>query len=77
MPESGAYVEVFNSDAEEFGGSGVTNAKRLLTEDFPWHNRSHSITLTVPPLATIFLKRGANVKPKIFLNNNRYTGGSS
>lgn len=60
VPESGAYVEVFNSDAEEFGGSGVTNAKRLLTEDFPWHNRSHSITLTVPPLATIFLKRGAD-----------------
>ncbi len=66
VPESGAYVEVFNSDAEEFGGSGVTNAKRLLTEDFPWHNRSHSITLTVPPLATIFLKRGADVKPKNF-----------
>lgn len=56
VPESGAYIEVFNSDAEEFGGSGVTNSTRLLTEDFPWHNRSHSITLTVPPLATIFLK---------------------
>ena len=56
VPDSGAYVEVFNSDAEEFGGSGVTNATKLVTEDFPWHNRSHSITLTIPPLATIFLK---------------------
>ena len=56
VPNSGAYVEVFNSDAEEFGGSGVTNSTKLVTEDFPWHNRSHSITLTVPPLATIFLK---------------------
>ena len=56
VPDSGAYVEVFNSDAEEFGGSGVTNSTKLVTEDFPWHNRSHSITLTIPPLATIFLK---------------------
>ena len=56
VPDKGAYVEVFNSDAKEFGGSGVTNATTLLTEDIPWHNRSHSITLTIPPLATIFLK---------------------
>jgi len=61
VPDSGAYVEVFNSDAEEFGGSGVTNSTGLLTEDFPWHNRSHSITLTVPPLATIFLRHDVTI----------------
>ena len=55
VPDSGEYVEVFNSDAAEFGGSGVTNST-LLTENIPRHDRSHSITLTVPPLATIFLK---------------------
>lgn len=48
VPAKGAYVEVFNSDAKEFGGSGVTNAGSLLTEDFPYHNRSYSITLTIP-----------------------------
>ncbi|MBE8955502.1 MAG: 1,4-alpha-glucan branching protein GlgB [Quinella sp. 2Q5] len=56
VPDRGAYVEVFNSDATEFGGSGVTNSTALWTQDVPWHNRSHSITLTIPPLATIFLK---------------------
>ncbi|MBQ9496936.1 MAG: 1,4-alpha-glucan branching protein GlgB [Selenomonadaceae bacterium] len=56
VPDKGSYVEVFNSDAEEFGGSGIKNSSVLLTEEIPYHNRSHSITLTVPPLATIYLK---------------------
>ena len=59
VPKAGAYVEVFNSDAEEFGGKGIKNSK-LLTEDLPYHNRSHSITLTIPPLATLYLKHAAN-----------------
>ena len=56
VPDKGTYVEVFNSDAEEFGGSGVKNSGKLSTEDFPYHNRNQSIKLTIPPLATIFLK---------------------
>ncbi len=56
VPDKGSYVEVFNSDAEEFGGSGIKNSDALLTEEIPYHNRSHSITLTIPPLATIYLK---------------------
>ena len=56
VPDKGAYVEVFNSDAKEFGGSGVTNSDKLSTEDFPYHNRNQSLTLTVPPLSTIFLR---------------------
>lgn len=56
VPDKGSYVEVFNSDAEEFGGSGITNSGALLTEEIPYHNRNHSITLTIPPLATIYLK---------------------
>jgi len=56
VPDKGSYVEVFNSDAEEFGGSGIKNSGALLTEEIPYHNRNHSITLTIPPLATIYLK---------------------
>lgn len=59
VPDAGAYVEVFNSDAEEFGGSGVKNSVALQTENFPWHNCGHSIQLTIPPLATIYLKHAA------------------
>ena len=56
VPEKGSYVEIFNSDEEEFGGSGVKNFGGLMTEEIPYHNRNHSITLTIPPLATIFLR---------------------
>ncbi|MBE8950684.1 MAG: 1,4-alpha-glucan branching protein GlgB [Quinella sp. 3Q1] len=71
VPDKGAYVEVFNSDAEEFGGSGVANSK-LSTEDFPYHNSSHSIKLTIPPLATIYLKHAAeSLEEKYFPKNKR------
>jgi 1,4-alpha-glucan branching enzyme len=56
VPDKGAYVEVFNSDLEEFGGSGVKNEGDLLVQDVAWHNREQSIELRVPPLATIYLK---------------------
>ncbi|MCR5834598.1 MAG: 1,4-alpha-glucan branching protein GlgB [Selenomonadaceae bacterium] len=56
VPTRGSYVEVFNSDAKEFGGSGVSNQTSLKSQEIPWHNRENSITLTIPPLATIFLK---------------------
>ena len=48
--------EVFNSDAEEFGGSGVKNEGALHTEDVPWHDREQSLVITVPPMATIYLR---------------------
>ena len=55
VPMKGVYYEVFNSDDEAYGGSGVKNGD-LASEDVPWHNRSQSIALTVPPLATVYLR---------------------
>ena len=56
VPSKGNYVEVFNSDDEAFGGSGVKNANEIASVDIPWHNREQSITLTIPPLATVYLR---------------------
>ena len=56
VPSKGHYVEVFNSDDEAFGGSGVLNHGEIISQDVPWHNREQSITLTVPPLATVYLR---------------------
>jgi len=56
VPKKGIYVEVFNSDAEEFGGSGVCNEGELYTEDVRWHDREQSLVLIVPPLATVYLR---------------------
>ena len=59
VPDKGAYVEVFNSDAEEYGGSGVKNIGGLQAQKIPWHNNSQSIEVTIPPLSTIYLKHEA------------------
>ena len=56
VPKRGDYVEGFNSDAEEFGGSGVKNEGDLHTEDYGWHEREQSLVVTVPPMATIYLR---------------------
>jgi 1,4-alpha-glucan branching enzyme len=59
VPEPGTYHELFNSDAEAFGGSNVINEPRP-SNDTPWQGYSHSIELTLPPLAAVFLKRIPN-----------------
>ena len=56
VPQSGKYLEVLNSDAAKFGGSGVSNIQELNTEPISWHNQENSLVLTLPPLSTIYLK---------------------
>lgn len=57
VPAAGEYVEVLNSDADEYAGSGVGSAGPLRTEEHNWMNRPHSLVLTLPPLGGIVLKR--------------------
>lgn len=57
VPKLGEYVEVFNSDALEFGGAGnimgdsILKAKEESFKDF-----DYSISVKVPPLGTLVLK---------------------
>jgi 1,4-alpha-glucan branching enzyme len=51
-----AWTEVLNTDAERYGGSGLCNAEPLKPESVPRHGRPSSITLTLPPLATLWLR---------------------
>ncbi|MDR3590001.1 MAG: 1,4-alpha-glucan branching protein GlgB [Negativicutes bacterium] len=55
VPKAGRYREVLNSDDQQYGGSGQTNGE-LATEEKNWHNQPYSLCLTVPPLATVYLK---------------------
>ena len=51
-----AWREVLNTDSEHYGGSNLGNGSGPLTvEPIPAHGRSHSLALTLPPLATLFL----------------------
>jgi len=56
VPTKGTYVEVFNSDEEAYGGSGILNAGDIVSEDYAFHAREQSIVITVPPLATTFYR---------------------
>jgi len=56
MPKAGTYREVFNSDASEYGGSGVRNENALETAPIRWQERAQSLVLTLPPLATLYLR---------------------
>lgn len=51
------YQEVFNSDHRDFGGSHHINDSPLQSEALPWHGKKHAITVKVPPLGCIMLKK--------------------
>jgi 1,4-alpha-glucan branching enzyme len=56
VPKSGAWREAFNSDAREFGGSGMGNLGRVLSEPVAWNGRRDSIKVTIPPLGAVFFR---------------------
>jgi 1,4-alpha-glucan branching enzyme len=58
VPEDGWYREVLNSDAAIYGGSNMGNSGGVLADPVPMHGFNYSISLTVPPLGFVLLKRG-------------------
>ncbi len=57
VPEPGYYAEVFNTDAEMFGGSNLGNALGAAAENIHCHGRPYSIEITLPPLAVVAFKK--------------------
>ncbi|MBQ8849965.1 MAG: 1,4-alpha-glucan branching protein GlgB [Clostridia bacterium] len=57
VPCSGVYEEIFNSDSEEFGGSGVVNIGEMKTTGASWNYLPDSVRLRVPPLGMTVIKR--------------------
>ena len=57
VPEWGWYRELLNSDSEQYGGSNVGNGGGVHTEPIPAHGFDQSISLTVPPLGFLLLKK--------------------
>ncbi|WP_087974356.1 1,4-alpha-glucan branching protein GlgB [Oceanobacillus rekensis] len=55
VPFAGTYKEIFNSDLEEFGGSGQMNGSEHFSFPEKWHGLKQHIKIKVPPLAiTVF-----------------------
>jgi len=55
-PAGGFWREIANSDAVEYGGSGVGNFGSVEAEEIAAHGRPYSLKLTLPPLAAVFFK---------------------
>jgi 1,4-alpha-glucan branching enzyme len=56
IPRKGKLIQIFNSDAINFGGSGVENPEKLNIETKPYHGRDFSVALLLPPLSVIVFK---------------------
>jgi 1,4-alpha-glucan branching enzyme len=55
LPSAGTWVEVLNTDADVYAGSGVGNLGAVEAVPEPWHGQPASATLRVPPLGALWL----------------------
>ena len=53
----GTYRELLNTDAVALGGSGQGNLGAVATTAVRAHGRAHSLSLTLPPLGAVYLRR--------------------
>lgn len=53
----GVYLELLNSDGEAYGGQNIGNYGRVEAQAVPMHDRPYSLSLNLPPLSVLVLKR--------------------
>ena len=56
LPRAGVWREVFNSDADVYGGSGLGNLGRVTAEAQPSHGMPASAEIMIPPLSAVYLQ---------------------
>lgn len=53
----GVYKEIMNTNNSKYGGTGVCiNSENIISDDIPFHNKSESIEISVPPLSSMIFK---------------------
>ncbi len=57
VPKKGYYKIIFNSDDTEYGGEGRGNKDRIATQSINMHGFEQCISLDLPPMSTIYLKK--------------------
>jgi 1,4-alpha-glucan branching enzyme len=60
VPKVASYTEIFNSDLVEYGGWGNANKKIIKVDNEPLHGFTHSISVTIPPLAMVCFRKRIN-----------------
>jgi len=56
VPSAGGWLEVLNTDAASYGGSGVENAGTLTASEEPMDGQPATLTVTLPPLGAAYFK---------------------
>ena len=56
LPQAGDWSEVLNTDADAYAGSGVGNMGAVRATGGPMNGQPSSASITVPPLATLWLR---------------------
>ncbi|MGH3097416.1 MAG: 1,4-alpha-glucan branching protein GlgB [Streptosporangiales bacterium] len=56
LPLEGRWGELLNTDAHEYGGSGVGNYGGVEASADPWHGQPASAVLSLPPLGALWLR---------------------
>jgi 1,4-alpha-glucan branching enzyme len=56
VPRGGFWQQVLNTDCEEYWGSGLGNLAGVEAAPVSVHGRPYSLSLTLPPLGTVFFK---------------------
>ncbi|QSB16609.1 1,4-alpha-glucan branching protein GlgB [Natronosporangium hydrolyticum] len=56
LPWEGAWRELLNTDAAEYGGSNVGNFGQVYAEPVPWQGLPASAVMTLPPLGALWLQ---------------------
>ena len=64
VPPCRELREVFNSDEERFGGSGVRNGEPVPVEWIGSHGRENSAAIRIPPLGAVFFECSGRVRAR-------------
>jgi len=63
LPFAGTWTEILNTDAVDYGGSGVGNSGSVLAGAEPWSGFRASATVQLPPLGTVWLRAERDEPP--------------
>ncbi|MCQ8878419.1 1,4-alpha-glucan branching protein GlgB [Pseudoalteromonas shioyasakiensis] len=61
VPSDGKFEVILNTDEQRYFGSGVEASSTLISaQKTPSHGQKYSVSLALPPLATVYLKKVSN-----------------
>lgn len=58
VPDDTVWYEILNSDARQYGGSGMGNFGEVVTTPVAYHGEEQSVNILLPPLAVVMFAKG-------------------